>query len=404
MRVEITPRPLSGTIEAVASKSEVHRLLLAAALSDSPSQIQCNSFCDDIQRTIDCLSALGADCQICENRIFIKPIRKTAEEVILDCGESGSTARFLLPLSAGMHRKITLVGSGRLPERPMAPLTHALCACGAKIEGEFLPITIYGGLSGGIFSIDGHISSQFLTGLLFALPLLKEDSKVILRSPLQSKGYVDMTQRVLSQFGIQISVQDAEYHIPGNQTYHSPGNMVAEGDWSSAAFFLASENLGGHVSVNGLATDSMQGDKEIQSILQQMRETKGTLTLDCTHVPDLVPILAVAAAARKGQTVFTGTARLRLKETDRLMTTATLICDLGGNARVIEDTLCIDGHGALLGGTAESHGDHRIAMASAMASQITEQKVSIIGADAVRKSYPTFWEDFKKVGGQYDVI
>ena len=397
MNISVYPGSLHGGVTAPPSKSHVHRLLIAAALCGEETAIHCPGENEDIAATVRCLKALHAEItrdgdlyRVCRK----SPLFHLSAGDALDCGESGSTLRFLLPLCAALHDSALLTGRGRLPSRPNGPLLEVLRSHGAKIDGDFLPLTVNGGLQPGDFSLPGNISSQYFTGLLFVLPMLNGDSTLVYTSPLESMPYVDLTLSVLRRFGIQIKTIENGWKIPGNQKYTSPGTVEAEGDWS-AAFWLGANSLGNAVTVEGLNRASCQGDKAIEKLLAHIGGE-----IDVTDTPDLMPILSAVAAARPGtETKIIGAARLRLKESDRIAAMAQTIRDLGGNAEELPDGLVI--HGAKLkGGTVDGMNDHRVVMSAAVAATACQGPVTILGAEAVNKSYPHFWRDFEALGGQ----
>ena len=406
MNVTVYPYPIGGRVSVPPSKSHVHRLLIAAALcgENQETGIHCIGENADIAATVRCLSALWTDI-LREGDWFRVgrdfPLHFFQPRSPLDCGESGSTLRFLLPLCTVKRREhpghyaITLTGTGRLPSRPNGPLLEVLRSHGAKIEGDFLPLTVNGGLQPGEFALPGNISSQYFTGLLFALPLLSGDSTLTYTSPLESMPYVDLTLSVLRQFGIKTEAVENGWRVPGGQRYISPGNVEAEGDWSAAACWLGANALGNAVTVAGLNRSSCQGDKAIEKLLLHIGGE-----IDVTDTPDLMPILSAVAAALPGKTTrVTGAARLRLKESDRIAAMAQTIQAIGGKAEELPDGLVI--HGAKLkGGTVDGMNDHRVVMSAAIAATACAGPVTILGAEAVNKSYPHFWRDFEALGGQ----
>ena len=399
MHVTVYPCSLHGSVSAPPSKSHVHRLLIAAALCENETGIFCPGENEDIAATVRCLQALHAEI-IREGDLYVvcrkSPLFQLSAGDALNCGESGSTLRFLLPLCACGSGETHLTGAGRLPSRPNGPLLEVLRIHRTKIEGDFLPLTVYGGLQSGDFSLPGNISSQYFTGLLFALPLLSGDSTLVYTSPLESMPYVDLTLSVLRQFGVCIEEIKNGWKIPGNQRYTSPGNEEAEGDWSAAAFWLGANKLKNAVTVEGLNRDSCQGDKAIEGLLNQIGGE-----IDVTDTPDLMPILSAVAAAVPGKTTrITGAARLRLKESDRISAMAKTIQALGGKAEELPDGLVIHGTN-LAGGTVDGQNDHRVVMSAAIAATACEDPVTILGAEAVNKSYPHFWGDFEALGGQF---
>ena len=418
MNVTIHPGRLSGAVRVPASKSAAHRALIAAALADGLTTVHIDALNDDIEATLDCLTALGALPDYFERKGLLivrpiegapglsRPLEGLADKAVshvdysgtlaLDCGESGSTLRFLLPVACALGAKARFTGRGRLPERPNAALTAALRAHGAAIDADTLPMNVGGGLSGGVWTLPGDVSSQYVTGLMFALPLLHGDSALRLTTPLQSASYVDMTLDALSEFGVEIIPTDAGWRIPGNQAYHSPGDVYVEGDWSAAAFWLAANAMGSQIDVEGISRRTAQGDSAVEDLL-------GQPLIDARDVPDLAPALAAAAAVLPQRTIITGAARLRLKESDRLEATAGIINALGGDARTTADGLVVEGGKPLHGGVVEGRNDHRIVMAAAILATRADGPVTITDAQAVSKSYPDFFSHFRALGGKVDV-
>ncbi|MBE6032972.1 MAG: 3-phosphoshikimate 1-carboxyvinyltransferase [Firmicutes bacterium] len=415
--IQLNPRALKGTIPAIPSKSDAHRLMICAALADKPTRLKLSFLSKDMEATLDCLQALGAEVTRDEKGILITPIGRVAENPLLDCQESGSTFRFMLPVAAALCEQVSFVGAGRLPQRPIGDLTAAMKAHGVTFTTEQLPFMCLGKMQGGIFEIPGNVSSQYITGLLLALPLAETDSRIVLTSKLESSAYIDITLSALRRFGIEVEVLETGYRVPGNQTFRSPGELPVEGDWSNSAFFLSAGAIGEPVTVTGLDRNSPQGDKKILEILQRFgavltyKEDSITVspgplrgcTIDIGEIPDLLPILSVVAACASGTTRFINGRRLRLKESDRLQSTAAMIQSLGGTCKELEEGLVITG-GSLKGGTVDSFHDHRIAMSAAIASIRCEGPVTIEDADAAEKSYPTFYVDFICMGGHANVI
>ena len=402
MNVTCHPTTLHGKINAIPSKSDVHRKLICAALSENSCVLQIQPpFCEDIEATIRCLTALGAQFSPESDGLHISPIcaENKRRNVLLGCGESGSTFRFLLPVAAAVTDSADFTGSGRLPDRPISALTDAMAAHGVRFSSQKLPFSTSGILHGGRFEIAGNISSQFLSGLLMALPLCHEDSEIIVTTKLQSLSYVKMTLDTLKQFGIKIDVEnDNCYHIKGNQKFHANSMISCDGDWSNGAFWLAANALGSTIQVSGLSDESIQGDKAISTILRDFQDAKSDLSVSMADIPDLLPILAVCASFRNGKTQFLNAERLRLKESDRLATIAEMIRNLGGKIEEGSDNLTVFGVG-LEGGLVHANGDHRLAMAAAIAALKCKFPVEIIQADAVKKSYPAFFEDYSELGG-----
>ena len=420
MDVRISPQKLTGKIAAITSKSDAHRCLICAALCDDTTDVVINDSNRDIEATASCLRALEAEITQNGSIYSVTGIKSVPENALLDCGESGSTLRFMLPLAAATGKEIVLVGSGRLPERPLSPLMEEMEQKGCKFSARKLPLTVSNGLNSGKYMLPGNVSSQYITGLLLALPLLDGDSEITLTSKLESAGYVDMTIRTLSLFGIEIETlpNGVGYKIKGVQRFVSPKKITVEGDWSNAAFWLAAGAVSDGIEMSGLDIESAQGDREIVKLLKRFGAkiaVDGTdiavssgemsgITVDVSAIPDAVPILAVLACAAGGETKIVNAARLRIKESDRLKSVTAMISALGGDITELADGLVINGSGKLKGGVVDSFNDHRIAMAAAIASSICEQEVIITNAQAVEKSYPKFFEHFNMLGGEADVI
>lgn len=402
MTVKIEPGPLSGSVPAIMSKSHAHRVMIAAALSDRPVNVILNCISKDIEATSACIQALGGKVEPMDKGLRVTPAPcqlSDDAEPVLHCGESGSTARFLMPVAAAICRQSIFTGAGRLPQRPFAPLCEAMAAGGVICDSPLLPMKITGKMRPGTFVIDGNVSSQYISGLLFALPLLAGDSEIVLRTPLESTGYVDLTISVLADFGITVCRTEQGFRVPGPQKYRGKESIEIEGDWSNAAFWLVASAIGDSVDVEGLNPDSCQRDKQILALINMVCQ-EDRFCVDVADIPDLVPILAVLACACRKSSLIENAGRLRIKESDRLSTVAEMIWNLGGNVEELADGLIISGTGRLRGGIVESYNDHRIAMAAAVASVICDEPVIIRDAGAVAKSYPHFFEDFKKLGGR----
>lgn len=412
MQVTLSPSVLSGTTAAIPSKSEAHRLAICAALADRPTVLELPSSSADIDATLRCLEALGAGVASAGGTVTISPAVPQQGVPLLDCGESGSTFRFLLPVAAALRGRARFVGGGRLPDRPIGDLMDSLAAHGVSFSSPRLPFETGGRLHGGVFFLPGDVSSQYITGLLLALSLAEEDSILSLTSPLQSRAYVDMTLSALRRFGIRVAAGEAEYRIPGGQTFRSPRHLRVDGDWSNAAVFLAAGAIGAAVSVSGLNPDSPQGDRAVVEILSRfgaaVSVSNGTVTVspgalqgcavDVSGIPDLLPVLAVVAACADGETRFTGAARLRLKESDRLAAVSQLLRGLGGDVQELPDGLIVRGT-PLSGGTVDSFHDHRLVMSAALAALRCAEPVTILDAGAIEKSYPAFFRDYTALGG-----
>lgn len=423
MTVTIQPGAVSGKLAAIPSKSAAHRLLICAALADEPTKIICPKGSQDIHATVRCLTGLGAEIAPQGDGYLVTPIHRTRAvgSCTLDCGESGSTLRFLLPVAAALGANATFLLAGRLAQRPMEPLAGQLTAHGCKLDWrpQSKTLTITGQLAPGEFSLPGNVSSQFFSGLLFALPLLGEKSVLRVEGDLESAGYIDLTLSALAKFGLTpAALETGGWTVPA-QGYRTPGAAAVEGDWSNAAPWLCMGVLGGDgVSVTGLDNDSLQGDTGVCRVLARMggQVTRyrdivcarpGPLTptvIDARNIPDLVPVLSAVAAVVPGQTRIVGAARLRLKESDRLNTTADTLNALGGRVSETQDGLFIVGKNRLTGGTVDAAGDHRIAMLAAVAAVVCEGPVTVTGAEAVEKSYPDFWKDLAFLGKGVKVL
>lgn len=409
MDLTITPGKLRGRITPPPSKSQTHRMIIAAALSDGICRLSNVGLSQDIEATLHCMRALGAE--ISEDGTSIQGVgaslpaaaqRNLEEQAVLDCGESGSTLRFLIPIALALKGKGRFTGRGRLMERPQEPYFELFQQKGIAYTQENSLLTVSGLLLPGRYPIRGDVSSQFITGLLFALPLLEGGSELILTTPLESRDYVDMTLDVLARFGIAVEYNGQELNVPGRQIYRHQDTAI-EGDYSQAAFWYAANAMGSEVEIQGLNPSSIQGDRRIVPYVQRLA-TPGEAALDVSHCPDLVPPLAALAALRVGETThITGAARLRIKESDRLSSVAGVLNALG--ADVIEglDNLTICGRDSLAGGVrVDAYNDHRIAMMAAIAATRCSAPVTIAGAECVAKSYPRFWEDYAALGGRLE--
>lgn len=454
----VHPRPLSGEVPAIASKSAAHRMLVAAALADVPTEVRCATTSRDIEATCRCLEALGARIERVPGGFSVRPIPRTEDGRVLeenryrvlDCDESGSTLRFMLPVSFALGADAIFVGAGRLPERPLSPLRERLEEHGCKLSpvGTW-PLATEGRLEPGVFALPGNVSSQFTTGLLLALPLLQGASTIVLTPPVESRPYVVMTTEVLARFGVRVSnsVDGSIYEVNATTPYHSPGEVRVEGDWSNAAFWLCAGALGTHpLTVSGVDLSTEQGDLAVLDVLRDfgahvrvhpgqgwarvcgvdpdtgtLCELRGT-TIDAADIPDLVPVLSVVAACAAGDTHVINAGRLRLKESDRLATTHAMLEALGVQVEELPDGLVIHGRGGAAGqadrrdaradGPAaclrgdvvvSSHNDHRLAMAAAVAAVRAAGPVTITDAQAVGKSYPGFFDDYRLLGGRVEL-
>ena len=396
MNLRLTPKNLTGEISAISSKSCAHRLLICASLADRPTKIVCNQRNRDIDATVDCLCAMGAEITWHRGVFTVSPAIKQ-DFARLNCGESGSTLRFLLPVLCALGQKAEVKMEGRLPQRPLEPLWSELISHGALLQRPAEDtLSVAGELTGTSFTVDAGVSSQYISGLLFALPLLGGGT-VRLTGKVESRNYITMTLDALSAFGVDTAWEKDTISV-FSAGYVSPGCMTVEGDWSNAAFWFAADCLSSEkVTCTGLRKDSSQGDKAVTEALSAIRA--GNAVIDASQIPDVVPILAVVASLTEGVTKFVNAARLRLKESDRIEAVCRLLRDLGGAAEAKEDELTVYGQRRLRGGVTHSRNDHRIAMSAAIASIGCEDPVVIQHAQAVEKSYPTFFADFVKLGG-----
>ncbi len=402
MKAIIQPSPLCGEVSAPASKSLAHRALICAALSERATEIECSTTSADIEATADCLRQLGATITKTDKGFWVEPITEATENAVLNCDESGSTLRFLLPVAASLGKAVSLYRSGKLPERPIGELCEALCLHGCCMSSNSPPLTVSGKLLSGDYVIDGSISSQFISGLLLALPQTHAESTITINGNIQSRPYIDMTLDVLSAFGIKTEFRENVITIFKNNGYISPGKYTIEGDWSNGAFFICADALhGNNVKCFNLTSDSRQGDKVVAEIVKKYGSD---IIIDVGNIPDLVPVLAVTACFFDAKAVFCNAARLKIKESDRLISTAQMINNLGGRAVATDDTLTVYGTGKLKGGTIDSFNDHRIVMAAAIAASRCESETTINVCEAVNKSYPTFFEEFSKLGGTVKLI
>ena len=362
----------------------------------------------DIEATIASMNALGSQCVYQGGgKVFVRGISKPSEKAVIDCNESGSTLRFIIPIAAALGTDAVFHGQGRLPERPINIYTRELSKNGITFDyNNTMPFSISGQLSAGIYEIEGDVSSQFITGLLFALPLLKNDSQIILTSRLESRPYVDITINCLKRFGIEIEECENKYIIKGNQKYSSC-NLKVEGDYSQAAFFYVSNALGSSIVLHNLDENSVQGDKKILEIISDMCYNSTELKnfdADCSDIPDLVPILTVLGCFGNETSRIYNAKRLKIKESNRLEAISVTLNKLGGNVEVTDDGLIIHPVKTLHGGVIDSFGDHRIVMSAAIAAAMSDGDIVIKNAEAVEKSYPEFFRDYNNLGGKANVI
>ena len=405
MTITITPAKLHGTITPPPSKSQAHRLLIAAALAHGESHITNLAYSQDILATLHCLEQLGAVIHRQSDSVRVRGITPgTSSDYLpqLDCRESGSTLRFMIPVALAACQGGVFSGAGRLLERPQEPFRQMFSEKGIRFDHTPRHIIAQGSLTPGVYTLAGNVSSQFITGLLYALPALDRDSEILLTTPLESKNYVDMTLLALKAFGVSVTETETGYHIPGGQAYR-PKNMAVESDYSQSAFYYAANGLGSKVDIQGLNPFSAQGDMRIVPYFLKLCG-KGRVELDVSQCPDLVPALALHAALRAGEdTAIVNAARLRIKESDRLATVTEELNKLGANVEEFDDHLIIHGVSSLRGGEVRAHNDHRIAMMLAIAATRADSPIILSGAESVSKSYPNFWEDYQSLGGQIAV-
>ena len=401
MNILIKPSVLRGKIDIPASKSVAHRLLICASLAGN-SEVNNINFSKDIEATIQAMSSLGSVIYTNESSADIPDSINPPEKAVIDCNESGSTLRFIIPIACALGVETEFHGKGRLPQRPIDIYIRELTKHGITFNyNNTMPFTVSGKLTSGKYEIEGNVSSQFITGLLFALPILEGDSEIVLTSRLESRPYVDITIDVLKRYGIEITETANGFAIKGGQKY-TPHDDCVEGDYSQSAFFFVANALGSSVKINNLNPDSVQGDRRIIDIINSA-VSNGKITgfrADCSDIPDLVPILSVLGAYGCEKSVIYNAERLRIKESDRLKACADMLNGLGGDVTVTRDGLEINPTGKLHGGIVDSFNDHRIVMACAIAGLRAEGEVRIKGAEAVMKSYPEFFSDYNSLGGK----
>lgn len=407
MTKTILPGARAGEVTIPSSKSQAHRLLICAALSNAPVTLRIDGLSRDISATMDCLAALGAQFHEENGLISVTLIREIPREAALPVAESGSTLRFLTPIVGALGVKARFLMEGRLPQRPMEPLASELSRHGMRLRQDGATLFCEGQLQSGEYSLPGDVSSQYISGLLFALPLLKGESTLTVTGTLESASYLKLTENALQRSGIFMQKKGNSYHISGNQRATMPASCTVEGDWSNAAFFLCMGALSKRgVLVRGLDMGSAQGDRKVAELLRafgasvevcqdaifvKQAQLRG-ITIDAAPIPDLVPALAALAACAQGTTRIINAARLRLKESDRIQSTAAMLTSLGARIQELPDGLVIEGQRTLTGGTADAWNDHRIAMAAAVAASACEAPVTVMGAECTEKSFPLFWQ------------
>lgn len=422
----LIPTNLKGTVVIPSSKSMGHRELICAALAHGQSIVNNVSMSEDITATCRALEALGAQIESLSStsesgRADFKVTggSLSIREQQIDCGESGSTLRFIIPIAALCQERVTFSGHGKLVTRPLQPYYDIFVQQGltySTAKDGCLPLTLQGPLRAGEYVLPGNVSSQFISGLLFALPLLAEASCLHITGVLESQSYVSMTLSALAKYGICIKHTNyKQYKISGGQKYESRSASV-EGDFSQIAFWLVAGTLGGNISCQGMQKNSLQGDKVITDIILAMggsitytedainveaRQTHGTI-IDAVNCPDIIPVLAVLAALSKGRTEIINAGRLRIKECDRLAAITQELNKIGAKITELPEGLIIEGVASFAGGEVDCWNDHRIAMSLAVASIRCEKPLTLVGTECVAKSYPKFWEDFVSLGGKYE--
>ena len=404
---------LTGSLEIPCSKSVAHRLLILAALGTEETEIVCRGISRDMEASASCLQGLGAQIRQKGDSCFVTPIRSVPRSArILPCAESGSTLRFLLPLVGALNAKAAFYREGRLAQRTISPLDEQLRLHGMEIEQDGSLLICEGQLRGGDYSLPGDVSSQFISGLLMALPLLADASSLIVSGRIESAPYLRLTEHALQKAGIRFDKREQRYEIPPSQRGRLPRRVRVEGDWSNAAFFLCAGAFSRRgVRVTGLDMHSAQGDRAVLSLLRGFGAAVEELPdgacvrsaalhaqeIDAAQIPDLIPVLSVVAAAAEGESRIINASRLRLKESDRLTSTAAMLRELGAEVDELPDGLVIRGKGRLKGGTVDSWNDHRIAMSAAVAASVCDGDVTVKGAESVEKSYPAFWTDLARL-------
>lgn len=413
MNVRIRKGLLNGVVNVPSSKSLTHRAIIAASLALGDSVISNVSYSKDIEATIKAMESLGAIIRKDNDTLYIKGCMPTKALDVIDACESGSTTRFLIPLCVLAGKEMTITGHNKLVDRPLDPYFEIFNQDGIyyKKDEHYLPLTVKGRFKGGRYKIRGDVSSQFITGLLFALPLIEQDSIIEITTKLESKSYIDLTLDILSKFGINITFKDNCYYIKGGQKY-TPCDYVCEGDFSQAAFFLVADALGSNVKLKNLNPNSLQGDKAILNYLESFGAkviykdnlySAGigafeSLDIDVSNTPDLGPILCVLLNSTIGTSRLTNASRLRIKECDRITCVKEELNKLGFNIEEESDTMIINGNRVYGSGIVDSHNDHRLVMAFAICATISNEVV-ITNAEAINKSYPNFFKDFEKLGG-----
>ena len=423
MDIKVFPGTAKGVVRIPPSKSLAHRAIIAASLADGQSMLTNIELSEDIKATAECMRLLGASLNFCGSRLIVDGIgglqglKKVDQALTIDCGESGSTLRFLLPVFALSEACCRFVGRGRLLARPQSVYQEIFTAQGLKFQQEETAIEVCGTLTPGTYQLRGDVSSQFISGLLFSLPLLAADSKIKIVPPLESRSYINLTVSALRGFGIKIEWLDQyTLNIPGNQQYVAAAYEV-EGDFSQLAFWAVLGACGGDLNLSGVYPDSLQGDKAIIQILQNCgsnisetcagyhvskTQNQGS-KIDLADCPDLGPILTVLGACSTGKTEIFNAGRLRIKESDRISAMESELKKLGIDIQSTDDSITIVG-GASHGGIVEGHNDHRVVMSLAVLAALGTEPVIIQGAEAINKSYPGFFTDLQSVGIKIEIL
>ena len=404
MDLRIKPRKLCGTISPPPGKSEAQRLILAAALAEGESRIANVALSEDIKAALSCARTLGADWELTgpETLCIRGNGARRMSPAVFPCGESGAVLRFFLPVSLAISGGGDFYGHGRLMERPLDPYLCAFAALGLAWRRDGNCLSVRGRLAPGEYRLPGNVSSQFFSGLLFALPLLGKPSRLIWTSEPESADYIAMTVDALQRAGIETERLPDGFSMTPMK--YRPFTVRVEADWTQAAVWLAMCELGNELCVEGLNEKSLQGDRRVRTFFEQLRGD-GDREIVLSQNPDLLPILALIAAKRRGKTVLSGAARLRYKESDRLQTTAAVLRLMGATVLERADALEIEGQASLYGNTEiDCAGDHRIAMLAAAAATSCEKEIILRGADCVNKSYPDFWGEYQRLGGDCHVV
>ena len=408
MDIRIRPVPLHGAVTPPPSKSQAHRLILCAALAEGRSIIRNLAFSQDIRATLGCVSALGASWTEQESGVIavngIGGREFTGALPHLDCGESGSTLRFLIPIALAVAGGAEFTGRGRLMQRPQKPYLDLFDQMGIKYEQKDDRLRVEGRLRAGEYRMAGNVSSQFFTGLLYDLPLLEGQSRIVPTTALESEDYIRMTIQAQALAGLSVEeLPGGGYAVQGQR--YRPMDVAVEADWAQAGFGYAAKSLGSDLTICGMDEQSLQGDRRIAEFAALLGR-EGDWEIDVSQCPDLVPPLAAMAALRKGDCRITGAARLRIKESDRLAAVTAALNAMGARVEEFPEELLIHGVGSLKGGAViDCCNDHRIAMMCAVAATRAKGGETVLqGAECVRKSYPDFWQVYRELGGDFDVL